>query len=290
MANNFGVDREYLATKFMPMLDEVYKRAALTSILDGASDLAPEGANAHELIVPMLNMDGLANYSRDNGYVDGNVSMTNATYTVQYDRGRMFTVDRLDNQESFNIAFGRLAGEFIRTKVVPELDAWRIAQYASKEGVGTAGAGANLTNAANVISALRVGLQAMDNGEVPFEDRVLFIASGLHDMIDDQDLTKSAKVLGGFSQIVKMPQSRMYEKVELVADGDGGFNATGPKLNFLIVQKSAVIQFQKLTAPKIITPDTNQRADAWKYGYRTVGIADVYANKVSGIYKHVATA
>lgn len=290
MANNFGVDREYLAKKFVPVLDEVYKTASKTSILDGAAELAREGANANELIIPMLDMDGLADYSRDNGYVDGDVTMTNATYKCNYDRGRMFSVDNLDNQESFNIAFGRLAGEFIRTKVVPELDAWRLSTYAAKAGIGAVEAGANLTTAANLISALRKGLQTMDNAEVPYENRVLFIASGLHDLIDDQDLTKSNKVLSAFSQIVKMPQGRFHEGVQLTANGAGGFTTTGAALNFMIVHKPAVIQYQKHVAPKVIAPDQNQKADAWKYGYRTVGIADVYKNKVLGIYKHMATA
>lgn len=288
MANNFGVDRAYLAKKFVPVLDEVYKTASKTSILDGAAELAREGANANELIIPMLAMDGLANYSRDNGYVDGDVTMTNATYKCNYDRGRMFSVDNLDNQESFNIAFGRLAGEFIRTKVVPELDAWRLSTYAAKSGIGAVESGANLTTAANLISALRKGLQTMDNAEVPYENRVLFIASGLHDLIDDQDLTKSNKALSAFSQIVKMPQGRFHEGVQLTANGAGGFTTTGAALNFMIVHKPAVIQYQKHVAPKVIAPDQNQKADAWKYGYRTVGIADVYANKVLGIYKHMA--
>ena len=30
----------------------------------------------------------------------------------------------------------------------------------------------------------------------------------------------------------------------------------------------------------------NPDADAWKFGYRTVGIADVYENKLAGIYCH----
>ena len=37
---------------------------------------------------------------------------------------------------------------------------------------------------------------------------------------------------------------------------------------------------------QIITPDQNQTADAYKFGYRNVGIADVYENKVAGIYLH----
>ena len=288
MPNNFGSDREYLAKVFIPQLDEVYKRASLTSVLDGASELASQGANANELIVPMLDMDGLANYDRNEGYAKGAVSMTTATYKCNYDRGRMFQVDYLDNQESVEIAFGRLASEFVRTKVVPELDAFRMSTYAAKSGIGAVDAGANLTTAENLIKALRKGLQTMDNAEVPFEDRILFIASGLHDLIDDQDMTKSNRVLASFSQIIKMPQHRFKEGVALTADGDGGFTAAGPNLNFMIVHKPAIIQYQKHTAPKVISPDQNQDADAWKYGYRTVGIADVYENKVLGIYKHMS--
>lgn len=283
MANNFGVNREHLAKVFVPALDEVYKASALTAVLDGAAELAKEGANANELIIPMLDMDGLANYDRDEGYATGAVTMTNATYKCNYDRGRMFAVDSLDNQESFDIAFGRLAGEFIRSKVVPELDAWRLSTYAAKEGIGSATG--TLTAATNLIAALRKGQQALDEAEVPYEDRVLFISSALHDLIEDQDLTKSNKVLNGFAQIVKVPQNRLKEGVVL---GENGFTAGGANINFLIIHKPAVIQYQKHAAPKVVTPEQNQHADAWLYGYRAVGIADVYANKVAGIYKHVA--
>ena len=48
-----------LAKKYIPMLDEVYKNASLTAVLDGASELAQQGANANELIIPMLDMQAL---------------------------------------------------------------------------------------------------------------------------------------------------------------------------------------------------------------------------------------
>ena len=54
----------------------------------------------------------------------------------------------------------------------------------------------------------------------------------------------------------------------------------------MIIHKSAVIQFEKHVAPKIITPEMNQKADAYIFGYRNVGIADVYENKTAGIYLH----
>ena len=43
-----------LAKQFVPILDEVYKNASLTGDLDGAAELARQGANANELIIPML--------------------------------------------------------------------------------------------------------------------------------------------------------------------------------------------------------------------------------------------
>ena len=46
-----------LAKSYVPKLDEVYKLASLTAMLDGASDLARQGANANELIIPMMTMD-----------------------------------------------------------------------------------------------------------------------------------------------------------------------------------------------------------------------------------------
>ena len=65
-----------LAKSYVPKLDEVYKLASLTAMLDGASDLARQGANANELIIPMMTMDGLADYSRNSGYVQGDVTLT----------------------------------------------------------------------------------------------------------------------------------------------------------------------------------------------------------------------
>mgnify|MGYP001454316501 FL=1 len=124
-----------LVKQFVKMLDEAYKLASLTSDLDGASELVRQGANANELIIPKLSMSGLGDYSRNGGYVAGDVTLTNETVKCNFDRGRLFTVDALDNQESAYIAFGRLAGEFIRTKVVPELDAFRFATYSGITGI-----------------------------------------------------------------------------------------------------------------------------------------------------------
>lgn len=289
MPNSIALFKQYVA-----LLDEVYKAAALTSVLDGDSKLARQGANANELVIPKISMDGLADYSRNGGYVSGDVTLTNETVTCNFDRGRMFTVDNLDNAETAGIAYGRLASEFIRTKVVPELDAFRISKYASASGISTTTA-ADLSTGAAVVAALRTAVNTFDEDEVPTDQRYLYITPTLYGLIKDLDTTKSKQVLEGLT-VVPTPQSRMYTAITQ-KDGTtsgqeaGGYaKASGAKnINFLLVHKPAVIQFQKHIAPKVVTPEQNQDADAWKFGYRNVGIADVYDNKVAGIYLHKAT-
>lgn len=288
MANSIA-----LAKQFVAMLDEVYKVASLTSDLDGAAELVRAGANANELIIPKLSMSGLGDYSRNSGYVDGDVTLTNETVQCNFDRGRMFTVDNMDNQETANIAFGRLAGEFIRTKVVPELDAFRFAKYAGIAGISKVAAGATLSDGAAVIAALRAAITKMDEDEVPTEQRYLYITPTLHGLVQDMDTNKSREVLTRFAKVVDVPQTRFYTAIEQYDGKTSGEEAGGyvkaesaKDINFMVIHKPAVIQFQKHVAPKFISPDQNQTADAWKYGYRNVGIADAYENKVAGIYLH----
>lgn len=284
-----------LAKQFVPVLDEIYKKSALTAVLDGAAELVQQGANANELMIPKLSMQGLGDYSRNSGYVTGDVSLTNETVKCNFDRGRMFTVDRMDNLETAGVAFGKLSGEFIRTKVVPELDAFRFACYASADGI-TAAPPAVLSTGAEVVAALREATNTMDEDEVPYEERYLFITPTLHGLIQDMDITKSREVLARFAGVVDVPQTRFYTAI---AQNDGSTSGqeaggyakaeNGKNINFMVVHKPAVIQFEKHAAPKIITPEVNPDADAYKFGYRNVGVADVYENKAAGVYLHAAT-
>ena len=280
-----------LSKVYTNLLDEVYQQSALTAVLESDASLARQGANANEIVIPKLAMDGLADYSRNGGYVNGDVTLNWETVQFNYERGRMFSVDNMDNEETQNIAFGRLAGEFIRTKVVPELDAFRFAKYASVVGAGTA-TGA-LATGADVIAALRKATSDMDEAEVPMEDRHLFITPTLLGLVEDMDTTKSKEVLARFASITKVPQTRFYSAIELLdgkssGEEKGGYKKAdgGVELNFEIIHKPATLQFTKHAVPKVISPELNQDADAWKYGYRNYGLCDTYENKSAGIYVH----
>ena len=286
MPNNIS-----LAKIYTNLLDEVYQNSALTAVLESDASLARAGANANEIVIPKISMDGLADYNRNSGYVNGDVNLTWETTKFNYERGRSFVVDDMDNEETQNIAFGRLAGEFIRTKVVPELDAFRFATYAGAVGVGTATG--TLATGEAVIQALRTATSSMDEAEVPMEDRHLFITPTLLGLVQDLDTTKSREVLGRFATITKVPQTRFYSAIELLdgkkeGEEKGGYKkaTSAADINFEIIHKPATLQFTKHAVPKIIAPAQNQDADAWKYGYRNYGLCDVYKNKTAGIYVH----
>ena len=286
MANSIALSKVYTN-----LLDEVYQQSSLTAVLESDATLSRQGANANEIVIPKLSMDGLGDYDRNSGYTNGDVDLTWETVQFNYERGRMFQVDNMDNEETQNIAFGRLAGEFIRTKVVPELDAFRFSTYASATGVGLATG--TLATGVDVINALRTATSSMDEAEVPMEDRHLFITPTLLGLVEDLDTNKSRELLSRFASITKVPQTRFYSAIELLdgkspSEEKGGYKKAdgGVELNFEIIHKPATLQFTKHAVPKIISPEMNQDADAWKYGYRNYGLCDVYENKTAGIYVH----
>ena len=288
MANNIALSKNYIT-----ILDAVYKKASLTSVLDSDPGTAQQGNRANEIVIPKLSMDGLADYSRNGGYVNGDVNLTHETVTFNFDRGRKFSIDYIDNEESAEVPFMNLASEFMRTKVVPEKDAFTFAKLAGLEGISKVSAGATLADGAAVMEALRVGADKMDDDEVPEEQRYLFITPTNLSAIKALDTTKSREILDGFAQIIKVPQSRFYTAIDLYDGTSGGEEAggyvkasTGKDINFIIIHKPAVLKFNKRSASSIIVPENNADADAYIQKFREYGLVDAYENKLAGIYLH----
>lgn len=286
MANNITKFKKYI-----DLLDEVYKKESLTADLDADATLVRAGANANEIVIPKISLDGLADYSRNGGYVSGDVNLTNETVAFNYDRGRKFTVDAMDNEESAGVAFGKLSSEFIRTKVSPERDAVRFATYAGTTGISKVSAGVTYANGNEWLEGIVTAVNKMDEDEVSQENRILYITPTGYNAIMAVDSYKSKEILNGFTKVVKVPQSRFYTAIDL-ADGTtggeeaGGYTkaASGKEINFMIIQKDAVIQYQKHTVNKVVSPEDNQTSDGWMFFFRAYGLNDVYENKVAGIY------
>lgn len=279
-----------LAKKYVPILDEVYMKSALTADLESDPSLAKEGANANEIVIPKLEMEGLGKYDRNEGYVKGDINFSWETVKFNYERGRSFNVDSMDEEETLNVIVPKIMGEFTRTKVSPEADAFTFAKLAGKSGASSA-TGA-LATGEEVIKALRAATTKMDEDQVPAENRILYITPTLRGLVDDLDTTKSKAVLAKFTKIVEVPQTRFYTTIDLLSGKDGekkgGFkkNTEGKEINFMVVEKSAILKYDKHIAPKIVTPESNQSADGYIFGYRKYGLVDVYENKLAGIYCH----
>ena len=286
MANNITKFKKYI-----DLLDEVYKKESLTADLDADATLVRAGANANEIVIPKISLDGLADYSRNGGYVSGDVNLTNETVAFNYDRGRKFTVDAMDDEETAGVAFGKLSSEFIRTKVVPERDAVRFATYAGTTGISKVSAGVTYADGNEWLAGIVTAVNKMDEDEVSQENRILYITPTGYNAIMAVDSYKSKEILNGFAKVVKVPQSRFYTAIDLADGTTGGEEAggytkatSGKEINFMIIQKDAVIQYQKHTVNKVVSPEENQTSDGWMFFFRAYGLNDVYENKVAGIY------
>ena len=286
-------------TKYLPLLDQVYAVASVSAILDTPNALVRETADAKTVLIAQTSMSGLGDYDRADGFVSGDLTLTWKPYTFEYDRGRTFQIDAMDDMETMGLAFGSLAGEFVRVKVTPEIDAIRFAKYATNAGTTVS---AVLTNKTTV-SAIATAEVDLEEKEVSLANCVLFMTPTVYGYVkDDTDHFQRTLVpsenpnrnFGSFDEmpIAKVPQSRFYTAVTTLSGKDGeaagGFaKAEGAKdINFMIIDRASVIQLIKHGKIRVFDPDTNQSADAYKVDYRVYHDAWVLNNKKNGIYCH----
>ena len=286
---------------YTDLLDEVYKNAAKTAGLEAEQGMIRETELAGTFLIAKMSLDALGDYSRATGFVDGDATLTWETHTFSQDRARSFSIDNMDNLETADIAFGRLAGEFIRTAEVPEVDAYRFSVMAG--GAGTE-ASADLTSSTTA-EAVDTAQVVMDDAEVQEEGRILYATSQIIKNIQNSDLftrnldittpsgiNRTIQAYDGM-EIVKVPQGRFYSAITMLDGSTGGEEAGGYTkaaggfdLNFMIVHPSSVISAVKHQKVRVFSPDVNQDKDAYKYDFRIYYDLFVLDNKKDGIYVH----
>lgn len=285
-----------LASRYLPILDEIYKAGSNTAILDTLQDRVRWDNDTHTFYLFETDMVGLGDYDRNDGYVRGDVTTNWRAYVPQWDRARQFLVDVADNMESMSMAFGTLAGEFMRTKVIPETDALRFATYAN----GAASANKqteSLSTSAATIASIDDATAALDDEEVPYEGRILFvnpttyklIKGGITRMIEnrERDIDYNVEMYNDM-RVITVPSGRFNTKITLAQpdshDDAGGYTATGDTINYMIVHPTAIMQAVKLATPRIFSPQVVQQANAWQYDFRQYHGAWVKHQKSNGIY------
>lgn len=279
-----------LAKNYVPLLDEVYQRESVTSGLTGDPAMARAGANAKEIVYPQIAVTGLGDYSRNSGYTQGTVDFKWVSTEYNYDRGAKLSVDAMDNQETYNLAFGMAGAEMMRTKVAPEADAFTFATLAGIDGISK-GEAKTLENAEAFLDALLEAKNTMDNDEVPEDGRILYATAVLLNGLMMMDSYKSKEILSHFAIKKPVPQSRFYTAIDLLDGKSTGEEAghykkadAAKEINFMIIHKPAVIKHDKHVVSGVIPASANPDADADIVKYRKYGIVDIYQNKKAGIY------
>ena len=301
MANSIA-----LADKYLPIIDEVYAKESTSAVLESPDFVRNfDGANAVKIM--SIATQGLGDYSRNSGYVDGDITVTWETHTLSEDRGRRFVLDAMDNDETLGQSLGASMREFMRVDVTAEIDAYRFATLA---GLGGTTVSADLTSG-TAKTAVDTAIVAMKENEVPLEGGFLFVTPTILNAIEGSSQftynvnaevasPRDGRIVGSYKglQIVEVPQSRFYTSIDLNDGTTGGQEAggyvktptTGRDLNFLIVARNAALPVVKHNPSNVINPDDNQTADGWIMKYRIYHDIFVPANKTDGIYVHHKTS
>lgn len=283
-----------LTEKFIAALDEVYSTESKTARLESDSVLVRSTDDGKTWKIGKLTLQGAGNYSRATGFPQGDVTLTWESFTFENDRGRSFSIDAMDDQEALNLVVANVLSTFLREKIVPEMDAVRFAKYFAGAGIKTR---ETISDAAAAKAALERDLQAQVDADVPAEGKTIFCSPAFYSLLGgsvsrvtmngDGTINQRIKEWDG-NAVVQVPSARFNTAVKL-ADGTtlgqeaGGYTATGKTINYMIIDRRAVVQITKHVAIRAFSPDVNQKADAWKIDYRVYHDAWVLANKTKGI-------
>lgn len=275
--------------QFQTVLDAQMLAGATSAFMEAnAGQVKYDGGDT--VHIPEVSMQGLAKYDRDEGFNQGSVTLKFNPYKMTQDRGRTFQLDSMDvNETNFVATAGTVMGEFQRTQVIPEIDAYRyskISALATAENKVTTG----FTPAvATILEKLEAEITEIQDVVGEEEGLIIVMSTKLRTILNNADkfnryLNVAEFKNGSVNTTVKsfndipilgVPSARMKTQY-VFADGKtanqqaGGFKAdTGAKdINWIIMPQRAPIAVSKTDKVRIFTPELNQKADAWKIDYR----------------------
>ena len=266
------------AQKFTGELDKLFVAKAATGfMLDNA--FRAKFVGAQTVLIPNLDMVGLADYDRDTGFAQGGITVAHESYTLTKDRGRQLQIDREDMDETgvSNLA-GQVLGEFVRTKVVPECDAYVLSKLAGiantkghKKDYAADGVYAGLTEIINNVQ----NVVGFDEELVAFVDATMYAAIQNSSEIQKRivvsdfkqgDVNLKVKTLNGVA-LIPVPDSRMKSEYTFA---ENGFTPTETAKNVraIVLPKKGCHLVKKTETMRIFTPEQNKDADAYVFNYR----------------------
>ena len=318
MANSIGLITKYINDA----VDTVLTQEAKTSILVNSTKFMDLNFKETGYVkIASILMDGLSDYKRVNdglgsanngystyptndGYKVGDAQLSWEIVQLAYDRGKQFRVDNMDNEETAGLVIGNLLTEFLRTKVVPEVDALRFSKMASKCNATLGNYVSESISANTIISKFNTAFEWLFEHGTDAENQVIFVSPAVMTLIrNTTELTKFItqgdyrnKDTGinfkvekyGDRPIIEVPSNRFFTNA--VAGANGYSVGTGSVvINFMVCDVRAVVPVVKLEKSKIWNPEQVQDFDGYKVNFRMYHDLIVPKNKVPAIYTNVST-
>ena len=297
------------ATALTDELDKAAVQAAATGFMaDNA--LRTKFVGARTVLIPTVEMDGLGDYDRDSGFARGAVTLSSQSCVLSMDRARTFQIDREDNDETGIAGLaGELMGEFVRTRVVPEIDAYVLSKVSgvavSKNHAVTPADGAELKDCVyDLFLQAAMGAQnaaGFDEPMVCFVNPTVWEAMQQSPAFSRQltvsdfkkgDIDLKVNSINGIP-VLPVTAARMKTAFEFLnGSGDesaGGFvPAAGAKdIGLLLLPKKAVSLVKKTEKVRTFAPEQNQDADAYKLDYRAYYDAFVRKSMEDAVFAYV---
>lgn len=277
-------------TRYSNELDKMFEqKSAVGFFADNA--LATKFVGAKTVIIPDIDFQGLADYDRDTGFSRGAITVANTSYTMQMDRARSLQIDREDMDETgiANLA-GKILGEYVRTKVVPECDAYVLSKLAGLALTRSNIVEGDIAKPFETLCQLITEVQSVvgyDEELVAFVDSHIYAAlqnsseiSKLITVSDFKqgDLNLKVKSINGVA-IIPVVSERMKTAYTFNSNSAGGFTpqASTKETYMLVCPKSGAHLVKKTENMRIFTPEQNIDADAYKFDYRIY--YDVFVKK-----------
>lgn len=278
------------AVRYSTELDKMFAQKSATGFFaDNA--LATKFVGAKTVIIPDVDFQGLADYDRDAGYTKGAITVSNTSYTMAMDRARSLQIDREDMDETgiANLA-GKILGEYVRTKVVPECDAYVLSKLGGLALSRSNIVNGDVTKPYEALCQLINEVQSVvgyDEELVAFVDGYMFAAlqnsAEISKMITVSDFKQGdvnlkVKSINGVS-IIPVVSERMKTAYTFNGGNLGGFKplTNAREIYMLVLPKTAAHLVKKTENMRIFTPEQNIDADAYKFDYRIY--YDVFVNK-----------
>ncbi len=268
-------------TRYTAELDKMFAQKSATGFFaDNA--LATKFVGAKTVIIPDVNFQGLADYDRDTGFSRGAITVSNSSYTMAMDRARSLQIDREDMDETgiANLA-GQILGEYVRTKVVPECDAYVLSKLAglaqSRANTLEGDVTAPYETLINLINQVRE-VAGYDEELVAFIDSHIYAAlqnsAEISKMITvsnfkQGEVNLQVKSLNGVA-LIPVVSERMKTAYTFQNNQAGGFIPADNARNIymLVCPKKGAHLVKKTENMRIFTPEQNIDADAFKFDYR----------------------